>query len=752
MAVERIKNHPMVTELLLGPVNIHDCKWVIEVNMRVELPRDAIDRGMTTTGVKAIEWVRIEFPTSFPSKAPRFLLRADFNRAHPHINPGMPGDLVYPCIYEGSLDELLHETGWIDCLVDQMADWLCKAAVGELMNCTGQGWEPIRRDGITGHIVVDASAIRARLAKNKNPECNFLPYEYFSFDGTSEYSGRIVDENKLYRTMREANREIKIGTFARHFVTVRLSIALIVWGGTQKSVDDYLPDNVNTLAELLDRASEYGCRLGLEIRLKEIIENITTRLIDEQLDIAVVFVVKRPCNLIGEESDLEVIPYRVVFTSDQNRNLRIDRVEISPLGQIQKLNRNLLAQVSGRKPTKIDKSKEIVLVGCGSLGSKIVEHLARAGHGPFKLYDKDCFSPHNSARHAVANRTAAEFMLPKSWLTAGTLQQLGASVREIKNPFEDVITALQQNPKLFARTGDLIIDATASSSVQDALCSVAPNVLGAPLLRSALYGRGQIGFFGLEGKDRNPRIDDLTTQLYQLGLDTPALGKPLYEFSEFDRLSLGQGCASYTMKISDARISQFAAGIAERISRQLDHGLPTEGELLVGMLSEEGMGVTWAHHTISQVEVIHLNDDECPWELRIPLYLKQQMQMESNQRQPSETGGVLIGHINWSRRTIYVSSLLPPPEDSLFSANQFVLGTKGLRNAIASIEKYTGGTLTYLGTWHSHPNGGEASLLDRKTLVKLAEERGRAPSVCLIYGPDGLHAVPGPVTLKKDKA
>lgn len=748
-AITRILSHPSVTGLVSQPDRTEDGKWAIEINMRVPLPRDDLDIGVTETGVKAIEWIRIEFPGSFPSKAPQFLLRADFNRAHPHINPGRPGGLVSPCIYEGSLNELLHEPGWIDCLVDQMADWLSKAAAGDLMNCTGQGWEPTRRDGIPGSIVTDVSVIRAQIANIKNPICQFLRYEYFNF--ITEHTGRIIDENKFYYTIREAKRDFIIGDSDIQLFNnkIRLSLALITWSGNNKLVDAYHPDDVSNLDELLIRSQMYGCRTGLVIRLKEITENIKTKLIEESLDIAVIFAVKRPCNLIEQDSDIEIIPYRITFISGRDRCLHLDRIKVAPLVQIQKLNQNLLAQTSGRKPCKVYRHQQITMLGCGSLGSKIAEHLARSGHGPFKLYDKDCFSPHNSARHAVANHIAAELLLPKTWLTADVLRQVGAKVNKILSPFEDVVTALQDNPDLFARTNGLVVDTTASSSVQDALCSIQPSRLVLHLIRAALYGRGQIGFFSLEGKDRNPRIDDLTAQLYQLGLDVPSLGASLYQTTEFDRVTLGQGCSSFTMKISDARISMFSSAMAERISQNIDNGMPTNGDLLVGLLTEDGLGVTWAQQRVSQVEVIYLKDAN-PWELRVPSLLKQQMQTESAQRQPLETGGALIGHINWGRRIIYVTGLLPAPEDSVFRTSKFILGTKGLRKRIAAIERTTNSTLTYLGTWHSHPNGGAASSMDRKTLIELTQDRGQVPSICLIYRPEGLLAVPGPTTLSKE--
>ncbi len=742
-AIDQISIHPSVNGVATTPCKDKQDNWAIEINMDVPLPRDARDQGISATGVKATEWVKIVFPTSFPAHAPRLFLRADFNRAHPHINPGKPGELVSPCIYEGRLDDLLHEPDWINGIINQLADWLGKAATGELLDCSGQGWEPIRRDSVDGTIVTNIAIIRERMANAKNPISQYLRYEYWQ--SIVGHSGRIIDENILYANISEAIRKFRIGNHDRSSLRSYFSLAIVVSGGTKKTTDVYQPDDVDNLEHLLLRAEGYGCRSGLENRLKELTENITLPQIEQTLEVTVLFAVKRPCNLIGEASDIEVIPYGITFISDENRRLQLTRTSVFPLVLIQKVSQQLLAETSDRNFNEADRRKEIAMIGCGSLGSKIAMHLARSGHGPFRLYDKDCFSPHNIARHAVANLAAAEFMLPKVWLTETLLTQVGAQITQVKNPLEDVISLLQNKPDLFARCNGLIIDATASSSVQDALCMVRPKQFGAPLLQVALYGRGTIGFFGLEGKDRNPRVDDLVAQFYQIGLDSSLVGNALYQATNFDRINTGQGCASFSMKMSDAKISLFSAGISERTSQLLHNSIPKDGELLVGLLTEDGLGVNWLRQPTTKIEILYIGD-KSKWELRIPVAIKDQMRMETEQKRPLETGGVIIGHINWGRRTIYVTGLLPPPTDSEFRTDEFVLGIQGLKKQISTIERITSHTLTYLGTWHSHPNGGGASGKDRKTLAELTRERGNVPSVCLIYRPEGLLAVPGPVT------
>ncbi|OAI17067.1 hypothetical protein A1507_11200 [Methylomonas koyamae] len=742
-AIDQILIHPSVNDVVTAASRDEHGNWAIEINMDVPLPRDARDKGITATGVKESEWVRIVFPTSFPAHAPWLFLRADFNRAHPHINPGRPGELVSPCIYEGRLGDLLHEPDWINGIINQLADWLGKAATGELLDCSGQGWEPIRRDSVDGTIVTNIAIIRERMANAKNPISQYLRYEYWQ--SIVGHSGRIIDENTSYTNIGEAVRKFRIGSNEQSPFRSYFSLAIVISGGTKKTIDVYQPDDVDSLEQLLLRAESYGCRLGLENRLKEITENIILPQIEQTLEVTVLFAVKRPCNLIGEGSDIEVIPYGIAFISDENRRPQSTRTSVFPLVLIQKVSQQLLAETSDRKFNESDRRKEVAMIGCGSLGSKIAAHLARAGHGPFRLYDKDCFSPHNVARHAVANSAAAEFMLPKVWLTETLITQVGAQITPIKNPLEDVISLLQNKPDLFAKCNGLIIDATASSSVQDALCRVRPKHFGAPLLQVALYGRGTIGFFGLEGKDRNPRVDDLVAQLYQIGLDSSPIGAALYQATSFDRIHTGQGCASFSMKMSDAKISLFSAGISERASQLLDNSIPNAGELLVGLLTEDGLGVNWLHQPKTKIEILYIGD-KSKWEVRIPVALRDRMRMETEQCRPLETGGILIGHINWGSRTIYVTGLLPPPTDSEFRTDEFVLGIQGLKKQISSIERITSHTLSYLGTWHSHPNGGGASGKDRNTLAELTRERGNVPSVCLIYRPEGLLAVTGPVT------
>jgi hypothetical protein len=75
----------------------------IEVDVAVELPSRSRRRGESETGVRSVETCVLVFDSDWPLSAPKVFLRADFPLNLPHINPHREGELVSPCLFEGSL-------------------------------------------------------------------------------------------------------------------------------------------------------------------------------------------------------------------------------------------------------------------------------------------------------------------------------------------------------------------------------------------------------------------------------------------------------------------------------------------------------------------------------------------------------------------------------------------------------------------------------------------------------------------------
>ncbi len=148
--------------------------------MSVSLPSRAKRRGISETGVKLLEPVILHFPPTYPFHAPVILLRSDFNKSLPHINPiynREEKDYVLPCVYDGPLEDLLHQEGdGLSEILNQLSDWLGKAAIDDLID-SNQGWEPIRRDNTFGWMVYDLSGLRTLIQDKEGTlvfHCRYL--------------------------------------------------------------------------------------------------------------------------------------------------------------------------------------------------------------------------------------------------------------------------------------------------------------------------------------------------------------------------------------------------------------------------------------------------------------------------------------------------------------------------------------------------------------------------------------------------
>lgn len=110
-----------------------------EVQVLIDLDLGFGDRwlaaGKSPTGTLPIERIRLDFPRTFPLRAPRPSLRTDFVRAHAHFQPSSTFDgRPVPCIVFGDLNEFVAARG-VGGLIDQLVLWLQRAAEGSL--CSG---------------------------------------------------------------------------------------------------------------------------------------------------------------------------------------------------------------------------------------------------------------------------------------------------------------------------------------------------------------------------------------------------------------------------------------------------------------------------------------------------------------------------------------------------------------------------------------------------------------------------------------
>ncbi len=658
----------------------------ISAIVSIGLPSKFIKVGITDIGVNSNEEVRFIFTDQFPLKAPRILLRNDFPRCFPHINPSKSD--VIPCIYEGDLSELLQQSEWMNGILNQLVDWLEKAASNDLLNYD-QGWEPMRNDHYSGFILYDLNEV------------------------VSAYTSK----NSLYLTKEISYEECKniivTGTLCDY---KKKKTARAVYYMSPYSIKTYVPNSITNLSDLYFYAKTIGIS-----DLEEAIEKIDLSHLNED-KLFVVLSVKRPVKLIGSDCDIEFLNFVIHKSKPSNGKKRVlPDCKVGMLLHIAERTPNLLKHLSGTQ-TRINESKSIALVGCGSLGSKIGMHLVRNGNGPFLCIDNDIFMPHNNARHALTFTWAKNKAELLSMSMFNTSKVLAEAVPE------SAFNADYSKSRL-------IIDTTASLSVKNFLMR---NIDLPPIISGGLYGKGRYGILLIENKSKTNRLTNLWAHLYYQSLKDSSIREVLF-LSQINRAQIGQACSSQTLIVDDARISLMAAIMSLKIQQLLEDGFLENGEILF-LKYDDNYSLTKEIISVPK-SILVLSVKKRDWQVYLSETVLIQMKELMTQKSPNETGGVLLGTVFLYAKTIVVTDILPAPPDSVESPCLFMLGTEGLEKQIKKVEIKTNAKVTYLGTWHSHPHGGNASQTDNNTYKKLLFVRNYEPTICLIVTPEKIMQV-----------
>lgn len=657
----------------------------ISAMVSVNLPSKYIKAGITEIGVKEKEYVQFVFPETFPLKAPEIYLRDDFPRCFPHINPSKKQ--VMPCIYEGNLSELLQQSEWMNGILNQLADWLEKAASNDLLNYD-QGWEPMRNDHNIGFMQYDIDNILASFGK----------HEASSLIGEIYYEKR----NKIILTGPLCNPE-----------KIKKAHALYILA--PRTINIYVPNTITNLGQLY----EYADSIGLH-EIKKSIKEIDLKFINED-KLFIVLSVKRPVNIIGTDSNIEFLNFVITKSGHRIKKRRelkrtLPDCKVGMMSHISGRSSALLKRISGMK-TKIDEDKTIALVGCGSLGSKIGIHLARNGNGPFLCVDKDIFMPHNNARHALT-LTWAQY---KAELLSLSIFSIGKIKAEsVKGNALDVDYSQSR----------VIIDTTASFSVRNFFMGKKelPSIISC-----GLYGKGRYGLLLSEDEKKGNPLTNIWANLYFETLTNIDIREALFS-SNMNNVPIGQSCSSQTMIVDDARISLMAAAMSLKIQQILEIGLSKNSEILFVKYDDEYSLASKVYPVPECIEIYSLKERD--WKVLITEPVIKKMRDIMHDKTPNETGGALLGSVFLYPKTIVITGIINAPSDSIESPSLFVLGVEGLEKKIKDTEKKTNGKVTYLGTWHSHPHGGKASPTDNRTFEKLLFVRNYEPTVCLIITND----------------
>ncbi len=370
----------------------------------------------------------------------------------------------------------------------------------------------------------------------------------------------------------------------------------------------------------------------------------------EPVPLVVILAARRPFHLINSDSEIELNPYLLEFSAPELFPAG-NATEVRPVGYRDAIAPGLLRELSGL-PRKSE-PPPYVMVGAGSLGSKLLVHAARAGVAPSHVIDRGHLSPHNAARHSLLptlGKLGPQFYGSKSDEAVKTIKALGQKATGHDGSVVDIL----RDPAL-ARTqlhkkNWAIVNSTASLVVREAFVTARPQLELPRVIETTLFGQASFGLVTVEGPKRNPDCGELITEAYEVFRSDKDARKGIFEAQDSLNESWSAMAVVLTMTASDARMSLLAAPMAEIIQAFQREGLPQTGRIALAKVTAEGRGLQWQDFNIPDYDRI-VAEDGSGWQVSVSARARDKIAADVRRWRTVETGGVVLGRVSEAART-----------------------------------------------------------------------------------------------------
>lgn len=339
----------------------------------------------------------------------------------------------------------------------------------------------------------------------------------------------------------------------------------------------------------------------------------------------------------------------------------------------------------------------IFAIGAGALGSQVLRHLVRMGEQVTAIVDEDRLLPHNLARHAVWDHLSLGY--PKAAVMSAMIERILPSAGD---PKAFIVNAAdppadgQAYGEAMASAG-LILDMAASVPVSRRLAIEEE----APARRVSAFLSPNGHDLVLLGEDaaRDVRLDHLEMNYYAaIASDDRLQG----HFDLAPGVRYARSCREVSVQLSQAHVAVHAGVAADRVRRLTD--------------DPAAFATVWrldpALMTLQRVDVDVrplLSLESSGWTVLVSPALLDALWEARTLKLPVETGGVLLGDFDTTRKRVYLVASIASPVDSVETQGGYIRGAHGLQERVEEVEKRTLGMLRYVGEWHSHPEGHPAA-------------------------------------------
>ena len=374
----------------------------------------------------------------------------------------------------------------------------------------------------------------------------------------------------------------------------------------------------------------------------------------------------------------------------QGKSGDLSKIELLYWNVVSRLDRAAARRFAGTKPGP---NLELVAIGAGAIGSNVVNGVTKAGLGDWIIIDNDIVLPHNTIRQSQTNDfVGASKAFALAFQTNGTLAR-GCNASFIR---ADVLSAQQdatvQIRESLARA-DLVIDFSAS-----------PSVLGH--VSDQDYVRRAASFFFnpdatdlvvlAEDDGRTWRLDEIEAQYLLAAAEDSRLTGHLSD-ARPDFVRYANACQNLTVPVPPWQVHTLAGLAAGQLLRLVERSTPVMNVWRLDIGTGAIAATSFLPAKVSR-EVVGA------WRFTVSHAALSLMSRLRAEALPNESGGILIGSFDLTRRIAHVVAALPAPADSVQAPTYFIRGSTDLKPAVDRLAEASAGFLGYLGEWHSHPD------------------------------------------------
>ena len=377
--------------------------------------------------------------------------------------------------------------------------------------------------------------------------------------------------------------------------------------------------------------------------------------------------------------------YRDVFATNKGDEWK--SIQITPVNVRCYPSSKEIRNYSGLNPD--DEGPKGIIAGVGALGGLLAKIWKRECWGKWSYVDDDIIQAHNIVRHISTHHGLG---LPKSVAVNSIVNNIHQTNEE--NASSHFVTDILSDDAKLAdaiNDADLLVDATTTLHVPREISGKDRYPRTASLF---ITPSGMASVMLLEDVNRTVRCNSLEAQYYRAILDSEWGEEHLA--GHYGRHWVGAGCREITLSMSDELVHLHAATLARQLRKSTSQ---ENAKICIWDHQEDTGAITPYDITAFQSKSVQIDGWEIIWD---DGFIENAKKYRSEVL-PNETGGVLFGIIDQKDKTISVVKACPAPENSEFTPSSFKRAAYHSPEILAECHERTGGIVTYIGEWHSHP-------------------------------------------------